>query len=356
MNIGLISPSSKTGEAVYAKHLKEGLIEKKVEINEFDNYIFNKPNLRIFLGSLMLKRLINKNIDIIHNLDNLGPFLFKNCPKIKKISTIHDISPLVLPDMHSNILKFDFGFILPILIKNSDFIIVPSKATKIDIISHFNLEKNNIEIIPSGIDTTFFNPRIPKKEILNKYGIYKDYIMYVGNDNPRKNLKNLILAFSTILNDTNHDLVLIGPINKENLIKFVKKHYNSHYCQKLLTRIIMPGYVDYNDLPILYSGANIFIFPSLYEGFGFPPLEAMACGTPVVASNNSSLHDVLGDASVYIKDPLDPDEISKSIFKVIGNEKLITKLKNGGSKRVKEFSWEKTTKKTIKMYERVLEN
>jgi glycosyltransferase involved in cell wall biosynthesis len=355
MKVGFISPSTKTGEDAYGKYLKQGLLEKKVEITEFDNFILNKPNLKIFFGSLMLKRLINKNIDVLHNLDNLGPFLFKNCPNIKKISTIHDIAPVVLPDIHNNIMKFDFGYILPILIKNSDFIIVPSKSTKKDIISHFNFEKNNIEIIPYGINTTFFNPKTPKKEILNKYGIPKDYIMYVGTDNPRKNLKNLMRAFSTILNEINHSLVLIGPINKKNLIKFVKKHHNSHYSQKLLSRIIMPGYVDYIDLPVLYSGANVFIFPSLYEGFGFPPLEAMACGTPVVASNNSSISEVVSDAGIYIKNPLDQDEISKSILKLIENEKLKTKLKNKGYKRVKQYNWETTTEKTIKLYERVLE-
>lgn len=354
MKVGFISPLSKTGEAGYAKYLKEGLIEKKVNIMEFTNHFFNRPNVRISLGSLLLKRLINKDIDILHNLDNMAPFLFDKCHNIKKISTIHDIAPVVLPSIHSKLMKFDFRFLLPILIKNSDFIIVPSKATKKDIISYFNFEKNNIEVIPEGIETTFFSPKIPKKEILNKYSIYKDYIIYVGTDNPRKNLKNLISAFSTILNDTGHYLVLIGPINKENLIKFVKNHYNSSHCQKLLSRIVMPGYVDYNDLPILYSGATAFVFPSLYEGFGFPPLEAMACGTPVLVSNNSSIPEVVGDAGVYIKDPLDPDEISKSILKVIENDDLRIKLKNEGFIQANKFPWQETVEKTFNLYNKII--
>lgn len=354
MKIGFISPSSKTGEAGYAKHLKNGLIEKKVDITEFTNPLFKRPNIRISLGSLMLKQLINREIDILHNLDNLGPFLFKSCPDIKKISTIHDIAPIILPDIHSNIMKFDFRVILPFLIKNSDFIIVPSKATKKDIISHFNFEKNNIEVIPEGIDTTFFNPRTPKKEILNKYGIHKEYIIYVGTDNPRKNLKNLIVAFSSILDDVNQDLVLVGPINKENLIKFVKKHHNSFHCSKLLSRIIIPGYINYKDLPILYSGAAAFIFPSLYEGFGLPPLEAMACGTPVIASNNSSIPEIVGEAGVYIKDPLDPTNISKSILKVLENDKIRIELKNKGLNQVNKFTWEKTVTKTFQLYDKIV--
>jgi hypothetical protein len=202
-----------------------------------------------------------------------------------------------------------------------------------------------------GVDLSFFYPRIPDENVLNKYGIKNDYLLYLGNDNPRKNLKNLILAYSRIYKEIEEDLVLVGPINHESLRSFISKIDNEY---GLSGRIITPGYIDYDDLPLLYSEATALVFTSLYEGFGFAPIEAMACATPVVVSNNSSITEVVGETGLYINDPLNPDEIANNILILLGDGKLQRKLKNNGPERAKNFSWENTIERTIQAYQKVL--
>jgi glycosyltransferase involved in cell wall biosynthesis len=357
MKIGLILPNTRTGESRYSDYLINGLKENGINIEILNNpLLINRPNVKIFMGSFFLKRIIkNRDISVVHNLDNLGPFLVRN-NKIKSILTVHDIAPVILPQIHSSMMNFNFKWILPKLIDNCDSIIADNKSTKNDLISKFGVESEKINVVPLGIDTSIFYSRPSSDNILKKYGINHNYLIYVGGDNPRKNLKNLILAFIGIFQNSPHDLVLIGPINKKNLVKIIKSHTNPNSYKNILNRIIIPGYVDYKDLPVLYSAASAFVFPSLYEGFGLPLLESMACGTPVITSSNSSLREVVGNSGLYINDPLNPNEISDNIIKILDNDKLRNKLKNRGFERVKKFSWEETTKKTIKTYEQVVKN
>lgn len=352
MKVGFILPSTTTGEAGYAKYLKEGLLKRKVQVRQISSPFLKRPNMRIFLGSLMLQRFTNhKDLDLVHNLDNLGPYLFPNHGPVRRVLTVHDIAPVVLPQLHSSLLRFNFKTILPVLIRNSDAVIVPSQATKQDLLHYFSITPEKVEVIPMGIDTSYFYPQKADERVLNKYGINRDYMLYVGTDNPRKNLRNLVISFSHLYQKVDFDLVLVGPINGENLIKFVKHLNPSH---ELLNRIILPGYVDESDLPVLYSASEAFIFPSLYEGFGFPPLEAMACGTPVIASDNSSISEVVGDAGLLIQDPLNPQEISQSILKLHEDEDLKMKLKEKGLKQVNKFDWDENADKTFQLYQDLL--
>jgi len=352
MKIGIIPPITRTGEFKYGEYLVRGLVERGLEVELINNrFLTSKPNLKIFLGSLLLGKIIDEDIEILHNIDNLAPFLFENSGrKIKRISTVHDIAPVILPGIHSRIIKFNFNYILPKLIKNSDLIIADSDSTKKDLESNFKVKDEKIEVVHSGVDLSFFYPRTLNKEVLNKYGIERDYLFYLGNDNPRKNLKNLILAYSKIYREIDQDLVLVGPINQNNLRAFIKKIDKGN---GLSERIITPGYVDYEVLPLFYSGASALVFTSLYEGFGFPPLEAMACGTPIIISNNSSIPEVVGETGLYINNPLDVEEISNNIQTLLDDEKLQKKLKNQGPKQAKKFSWENTIDKTLAAYKKV---
>jgi glycosyltransferase involved in cell wall biosynthesis len=355
MKIGLIPPATRTGEGRYSDYLINGLKENGINIEILNNpLLINRPNIKIFMGSFLIKRIIkNRDISIIHNLDNLGPFLIKN-NKIKSILTVHDISPVILPQIHSSIMNFNFKWILPKLIDNCDSIIAISKSTKNDLISKFGVENEKINVVPLGIDNSIFYSRPSSDNILKKYGINHNYLIYVGGDNPRKNLKNLISAFIAIFQDIPHDLVLIGPINKKNLVKIIKSHSHLNSCGTILNRIIIPGYVDIEDLPILYSSASALVFPSLYEGFGFTPLEAMACGTPVIVSDNSSIREVVGDVGVYIDNPLDSHEISDKIISVIENNQLMSKLRKNGFIQAQKFSLDLTINKTLKVYNNLL--
>ena len=352
IKIGIIPPNTKTGVGRYSEYLISGLEQNGIEIELIKNPIFNNINVKYYLGSIFLNNLIkNKNISILHDLNSFGPFLFDNGKNVKKILTIHDIAPVILPNFNSWKIRFDFKLLLPRMIENSDFIIVPSYSAKKDLLTRWGVNENKIEVIPEGVDISFFYPKISGDKILQKYGIKNEYILYVGADSPRKNLKNLILAYSKIFNDIPHDLVLIGPIKKGYIEKIIKKYLKGRISREnVLNRIKNVGYLDTKDLPFVYSGASVFIYPSLYEGFGLPPLEAMACGTPVITSNNSSLKEIFSNAALLIYDPLNSNEISERILDILSKNKLQKKLKKKGFIQAKKFSWDKMVKKTIEVY------
>ena len=349
MKINIIPPITNTGEGKYAKHVIEGIKQKDAEVNVLDSPFLHNPNIRVFLGSFLLNKIVDDEPSILHNLDNLGPFLVRSTTKIKNVLTVHDIAPIKLPQIHNNLMKFNFKHILPKLVKNSDLIIADSYSTKKDLESLFGVTEEKIEVAYLGVDLSFFYPRGNNEDILNKYGITKSYLLYVGNDNPRKNLKTLILAYSKVYKEIDHNLVLVGPINQNNLRTFINKIDNGNSLSK---RIITPGYVDYKDLPLLYSKASALVFTSLYEGFGFAPLEAMACGTPAIVPNNSSIPEVVGEAGLYITDPLNPEEISNNIHTLLNDDKLQQKMINKGFKQSKKFTWENNINRTFEAYEK----
>jgi glycosyltransferase involved in cell wall biosynthesis len=347
MKIGVIPSFTATGERQYGNYLIEGFKKNKLNMDVLNSVFFNKPNRKMYLGSLFINQLIEKDITHIHNLDNLGPFLFNfNHKKIKRILTIHDLAPLVLPGIHSFKIKYDFKFCLSRILKNSDMIISVSHTTKNDLIKYFKPDPNKIVVIPSGIDITVFRPEEPDKEVLRKYDLQQNYILYVGNDNIRKNLKNLLLGFLSITNKIPHDLVLVGPINPSSIYSLLKNNNKL----ELAKRIKILNFVGLEELVNIYNGADLFVFPSLYEGFGFPPLEALACGVPVIISNNSSLREMVSDHGIYLNNPLNSNEISEVILKTIKDQDLLQNLKDNGPSYVKKFQWENTVKRTIEAY------
>lgn len=359
MKIAVIPPRTNTGESEYSNYLINGMLKKDLKPKIVQNSFYSRPNVKIFLGSILLKKMV-KDDHIIHNLDNLGPYFIKNNTKSKLVLTIHDIVPIIMPELHGNnlnnkIMRFNFKFLLPRIIKNTDLIIVPSQSTKNDIITKLGVEEDKIEIVPMGVDKEIFYPKTSNRNLLENYGIKEDYILYVGNDNPRKNLKNLILAYAKVIDKISHKLVLMGPINKNKLIKFIKTSKELEFNKKrLLKNIIFPGFIDKADVPTIYNTATALVFPSLYEGFGLTPLEAMASNVPVIVSDNSSLREVVGDAGLYIDNPLNPDEIADKIIDVIENGKLQKKLRKNGLEQSLKFDWEKTVHKTIKAYENII--
>ncbi|MDP2836336.1 MAG: glycosyltransferase family 1 protein [Methanobacteriaceae archaeon] len=351
MKLAIIPPSTKTGEYVYSKNLIKGLQNTGIDLEIVENQFFRMSNSKILLGSFFINKLVTSG-SIIHNLDNLSPFLLKNNGNNKRIMTVMDIAPVIYPEIHSRLMNVDFKRLLPRMIKNSDIIIVPSVSTKNDLMKHFGTEKEKIRIIPLGIDQSFFHHELISKKSFVKYGIPSKYLLYVGTDNPRKNLKNLILGFENIINQNDHYLLLIGPINRKKLDNFIINNKNIMVNKKdLINRIITPGYVKSSDLPSIYSKASALVFPSLYEGFGFPPLESMACKTPVIISDNSSLREIVKNAGIYIKDPQNPSEIANKMQDLISNSEMQKKLGNEGFKQSKNFKWNETIKKTIKVYE-----
>lgn len=362
MRVAIIPPTYKTGEWVLSRHLIEGLRARGVDVKILHHFALNKPNTKVFLGSLLLNRLLrNHSISLVHNVDNLGPFLFRHKDsRIKKVLTVHDISPLMLPPQYERIVRdrifrFDFATVLPKLIKNTDLVLVDSYSTMTDLIEKFGVNKEKLNVVHLGVDTSFYHPRSDYSQALNKHNLQPGYLLYVGTDNPRKNLKTLVRAYCNTFQEISEDLVLVGPISENKIRSYVdSSDLPPHLKKEVQERIVLLGYVAYDDLPSIYSAATALVFPSLYEGFGLPPLEAMACNCPVVLSNNSSLREVAGKAGLYINNPLNCEEISGSILEIVNNERLRQRLESRGLEQAHRFSWEITVQKTINAYNSIL--
>jgi glycosyltransferase involved in cell wall biosynthesis len=165
-------------------------------------------------------------------------------------------------------------------------------------------------------------------------------LLYVGDDSPRKNLKTLIRAYVSVFQEIPNDLVLIGPISENRIQAYINlSRLPPHFKKEVQERIILLGHVAYDDLPSFYGAATALIFPSLYEGFGLPPLEAMACNSPVILSNNSSLREVAGEAGLYINNPLDCEDISANILELVNDKAVRQRLRSRGFKQAQRFSW-----------------
>jgi glycosyltransferase involved in cell wall biosynthesis len=220
-----------------------------------------------------------------------------------------------------------------------------SKFTKNEYIKYFGHENNYKKIIP-------IHNGIEKKNILNDNNpLNKPYLLTVGNVKPNKNLSRLVDAFNKIMDKIPNELVLVGK--KSGFIsgdEEVLKKVNS-FGQ----RIRMTGFVDDNELQNYYQHAEAFIFPSIYEGFGFPPLEAMATGTPVIASNAASIPEVCGDAALYFN-PYDINDMANKIFQMVKNNDMKKEYINKGINQVKKYSWEKTAKKTCDVIMEILKD
>ncbi len=233
---------------------------------------------------------------------------------------------------------------------NCQQVIAISQSTKKDLVKYFNIDQSRVTIAYPGVDHNLFHQDLKGKQNLSqKYRINKPYILSVGTLEPRKNLETLIEAFEKLpeIIQQKHQLVLVGKNgwNNQNL-KFKIKNL------KLNKKIVETGYVPDYDLPFLYSNAEVFVYPSLYEGFGMPPLEAMACGCPVIVSNNSSFPEVVGNAGIKVK-AKDISQIAKEIERVLKNNKLKKELILKGIDQAKKFNWSTSAKNVIKVFEKI---
>jgi FkbM family methyltransferase len=237
--------------------------------------------------------------------------------------------------------------------KFADRIIAISEHNKKDIIQNLNVPETKIDVIYHGIDLVKFK-KIYDDDILrefrNKYGMNREYILYVGTDFPHKNHKNLILAYKKLIEKMDDiDLILVGPSTSKEREKEIRT-----LVRDTKDRIKILNYIDDEDVVYLYNCARLFAYPSLYEGFGLPLLEAMACGVPIVASNETSIPEIVGDAGILV-DGRNVDKLYRSMFDVLSNEDLRKLLIERGFERVKEFSWNKTAIKTIETYKKTIE-
>ncbi|MBN1445561.1 MAG: glycosyltransferase family 4 protein [Candidatus Omnitrophica bacterium] len=313
--------------------------------------LFSSEIVRLLTEKLIPLELLTGGADVIHIPHPASPITLK----AKLVTTIHDLIHVVpeTDKWHYPRKSIKTRKKLRESILKSDMLIADSESTKNDIMKYFAVDPSKISVIYLGLDADIFH--IPenageKENILEKYKISKKYIFFVGTLHPRKNIVRVLSSFEKIKKRFgDYQLVIAGK----------KGWLYEDFFEKLgklppdiRDDIILAGYTPLDDIPYLYNGAALSLYPSLYEGFGLPILEAMACGCPVITSNLSSMPEVAGGAAILV-DPYNVEELSSAIEKVLSDGQLRQELQDKGLERVKSFSWQKTAKETLQVYKEV---
>lgn len=293
----------------------------------------------------MMNALKEYDLDVVHNPTQV-PTLFSSSHKY--VMTVHDLTPFLLPKESKLFRPLIYKLLFPRTYRSSDIIITDSNHTKRDLERCFGTNKN-INVIPLAADRKY--KPLDDEKILNvklKYNLMNPYVLYVGTLEPRKNIITLLKSFYKLRNRmANYKLVIVGGRGWK-----YKKIFETVTALNIQSSVLFMGYVPESDLPALYNAADLFVYPSLYEGFGLPPLEAMACGTPIITSNTSSLPEVVGNAGLMI-DPYNIDKLADSMYGVLIDEDLQANMIQKGINRAKMFSWERCASETLKSYENV---
>lgn len=342
----------KSGFGFYVKNLVEHL--KKVD--KANEYIliapdtqkdFTTPQRFIWDQFSFPRKAARAKVDILHQPCFSAPIFYQG----KVIITIHDLISHYFPQNMPSGSRLYFSKWMPLTYNRAQKIIAISENTKKDIMKLLKIPEEKIVVIHSAVSEDFrpMTDQAKIEAVKKKYQTGEKFILDVGTLEPRKNLPFLVRAYNIALKEgkIDHNLVLTGKKGwyYESLFILIKE-------LKLEDKVILPGYVADEDLPALYNAADLFCFPSLYEGFGFPPLEALSCGTPVIAADNSSIPEVVGAAGILL--PIDDEKIwAENIIKVLTDSKMILDLSKKGLAQSKKFSWNKTAQETIKVYEEV---
>ena len=269
----------------------------------------------------------------------------------KMIVTVHDFIPVLYPELCLPQVNETFQVGLERLKRVKPTIISDSEATKNDILRFTDIPPNNIFVIPLAYDR---EKCTPKKEplILRQMGIDSPFLLYLGGVGGHKNVERIAKAFEYVAENISDIKLVIAGNAETHAIEEIKKIKSSAYFE---SRILMPGYVTEEQKYALYSGALAFVFPTLYEGFGLPVLEAMACGSPVITSNVSSLPEVAGNAAILV-DPYNVEQLAYEMERVITSESLREELRLKGFEQAQRFSWDKAAEQVESVYQKIMEN
>ena len=270
----------------------------------------------------------------------------------RSVVTIHDCIHLMFPQYLPNKAAYAYARAsMWTAVKRSNRILTVSEASKRDILHFFNVAPEKIVVAYNAIDDHFWltPPEDEVARVTERYQLDHQFVLYVGNIKPHKNLVRLIEAFAALRRGGHDELKLLIIGDEISKLPALRRAVHRH---KLHKHVRFLGYVSDGTLRILYRLASVFVFPSLYEGFGLPPLEAMASGTPVVTSNQSSLPEVAGDAAVLV-DPYDVTSIEDGMRRVLTDAALAADLRRRGPERAREFSWARSVEKTRQVYDEV---
>jgi glycosyltransferase involved in cell wall biosynthesis len=289
-----------------------------------------------------------RGYDVLHHTDRSMPWLPTGVPSV---STIQDISYASFPETYTRGKVAYNEITARLAAARADRIITVSDNTKREVMRYLKVPEDKIRVVYSAVDGIFrpVASAADLQEVKRRFDLPDRIILYIGSLNPRKNLVTLIRAYAALKRrgDLPHKLVLVGPSEwkSDPVFQTVRE-------LGLESEVLLPGSMQGLDLVRLYNVADLFAFPSLHEGFGFPPLEALACGTPVVCSNSASLPEVVGDAALMVE-ARDVEGLAGAMARVLTDPDLARELRSRGLERAKLFSWEKTARETLQVYEEV---
>ena len=290
-------------------------------------------------------RLLRDRLDLFHATHYVLPPL-----KSRAVVTIHDIIHLLYPQFLPNRAALIYARVMiRRALTRADRIITVSYNSKRDLVDYFGISPSRVEVIYNGVSPRF-RPDVPEEErarVAGKYGLARPYLLFLGGEKPHKNAQNVVRAFAEARRrrpDLPHSLVLAGPMPASTaridaLIAALDVGQS----------IVRPGRIAEEDLPGLFAGAEVLLYPTLYEGFGLPVVEAMACGTPVLTSSTSALQEIAGGYA-YLVDPLDVDAIARGIVLLTTDPKVRSDFVELGRKRARDFSWDKAAERTLEVY------
>lgn len=329
---------------------------KRADIPKTGNFRLHQKNFpswwvdRKWKNFRKYKEKLFGGVDVLHSTAFTMPLV----SKLKVVVTIHDLSIFIYPQHHT---EANYQFVTRNVhqaARQASFIIADSENTKREIrrFLHFPEEKIEVVYLAAG---DIFNRKCSGdslSQIKDKYKIKKGYFLSVGSMEPRKNLGRALVAFKALIEmkKADYQFVITGGKGWKN-----EAFYNLIRKLDIDEHLVFTGYVPEEDLPPLYQGADVFVYPSLYEGFGLPVLEAMTSGVPVITSNTTSLPEVAGDAAILVN-PMEVFEIYEAMEALATKPQLREELKVKGEEQSRRFSWEKTAHQTLEIYKRIFEN
>ena len=361
-------PRLMAGAAVYTCELARALAAVDSE-NEyvifargglFDDLAATRPRLRVLRvrtpsrplrllweQTVLPWRLRQLRIDVLHSPHHTTPIAPCGCGRVV---TFHDLTFFLLPERYPPTRRIYFQTVTRLSALVADAVLTPSEAVRQDAVRILRLPPRRVIVTPEAAGPAFGPQDAGSVEaVRRRYGLEEPFLLSVGSLEPGKNRDRLLRALARLrARGLEHTLAIVGQ-------RAWRHEGEAPLARRLglADSVRFLGYVPPADLPALYSGADLFVFPSLYEGFGLPALEALACGTPVVASNVSALPEVVGDAALQVN-PLDTEALAGAMERVLRDDGLRLDLRERGLQRAREFSWERTARETLAVYEQVV--
>ncbi len=309
----------------------------------------NSPGYSISELTRFSWRLFADRLDLFHATHYVIPPL----ARARAVVTIHDIIHVLYPQfLPSRAALLYARVMIRRALKRADRIITVSYNSKRDLVDYFGITPASIEVVYNGVASDFRAdiPRAERERVAGKYGLPRPYLLFLGGEKPHKNVRNVLRAYAEArrARALPHALVLAGPMPK-----------NRSRVEALIaaldieSRVFRPGIVPEEDLPGLFAGADAFLYPTLYEGFGLPVVEAMACGVPVLTSSTSALQEIAGGYAQLV-DPMDVDAIARGIADLATDPRRRARYSELGKRRAGEFSWDRAAEHTLRVYAEAL--